>query len=132
MKIKNLININTMAKLVSISFANPMLNFKIMKLSKQCNEYYEFIQSERIKALDKLKIKNTNNVSKEQEQEFNKIMFNILETDLEICKFSKIEITEKDIETCSYNSDKIYWLSANEWSEVLNFLNEINKQIDNK
>lgn len=136
MRIGDLPNSETCAKLMMISFSSPKKNLDVYKMVQACETYNAHVTNERAKLLSRYGEQNedgTVTLKGDAIETFNKAMNEILdmEYDREICI---PDLTEADFEegNCQYPTDKRFWINGRDIMAVLSFIDKSKKERDGK
>lgn len=133
MKYKDLINSETCAKLMMVSFSTPQKNLQVYRFANSIMEHQRYFENERTKLLDKygeIQADGTYRIKgKDQIDEYNHKIDSVLSLEIN-GEFIDPDLNENDFSDylCSYPSDKRFWLSANEIAQVLSISKKIKEE----
>lgn len=132
MRIGDLPNSETCAKLMMVSFRTAKKNLDVYKMVQECSKYNDYLQNERMKLLSQYGIDNGDGTFKLEGDNvglFNAKVEEILDTECEF-EFCISDLTEKDFEedNCQYPNDKRFWINGRDIMAVLSFIDKLKKE----
>lgn len=133
MRIGDLPNSETCAKLMMVSFRSPKKNLDVYKMVNEIEQYNGYVANERAKLLSRygeetepgvFTIKGNDTI-----ESFNLAMNEILdmEYDRDICI---PDLAEEDFEedNCQYPTDRRFWINGRDIMAVLSFIEKLKKE----
>lgn len=134
MKYIDLINYETCAKLMMVSFSTPKKNLQIYKFSNfvlDCQKFFDNEKNKLIEQYGEIRDDGTYRISGDDKiKKYKDGISDILSLDIPDGIIIP-DITEEDFadDSCEYSKDKRFWLNGNEISKFLAFLDKARNEI---